>query len=183
MSDRYKVFDDWQAHFVTCTVVGWADALSRPEYKEVILDSLRFCQQRKGLRIYAWVIMANHLHMIVSAATGHKLPDIMRDFKKFTSRTMIDAISNNPSESRREWMLSMFGYAGRSNNDNEIFQFWKGDYHPVTLDTPELFEQRLTYLHENPVRAGIVWEPQDYKYSSAVVYYEQQKGLLDIIIL
>ena len=167
-------------HFITTTVVGWADALSREAYKEIIIDSLKYCQEHKGLVLHAWVIMSNHLHLIVSTSGDGQLPDIVRDFKKFTSRSLIKAIDENPQESRKEWLMNMFRFVGSGNKANEVFQFWQQDYHPIALSNETFMMQRLNYLHENPVRAGVVWEPQHYKYSSAVDYYENKPGLLDI---
>jgi putative transposase len=77
-------------------------------------------------------------------------------------------------------MLNLFGFTGRSNNNNKDFQFWKQDYHPITLDTGEKLRQRLNYLHENPVRSGLVWEPWHYRYSSAIDYWTIEKGMLAI---
>ncbi len=170
-------------HFITTTVVGWADALSREAYKDIIIDSLKYCQENKGLIVHAWVIMSNHLHLIVSATDGKQLPDIVRDFKKFTSRSLINAIDQNPQESRKEWLMNMFRFAGGNNNANEGHQFWQQDYHPIELSNEYLTRQRLNYLHENPVRAGIVWEPQHYKYSSADDYYNNKPGLLKLEML
>lgn len=183
MSDRYKVRESWMPHFITTTVVGWADALSREMYKEIIIDSLKYCREHKGLWIYAWVIMSNHIHLIVSASGNGQLPDIVRDFKKFTSRALIKAINENPQESRKQWLMNMFRFAGSGNKANDVFQFWQQDYHPIALSSDLIITQRLNYLHENPVRAGIVWEPQHYKYSSAVDYYEQKPGLLNVELL
>ncbi len=152
-------------------------------YKQVICDSLLYCKEEKGLLLHAWVIMSNHIHLIVSTASENKISDFVRDFKKFTAKEIINAVENNVQESRREWMLNMFKYAGTNNNSNKEYQFWQQDYHPIALDTREKTLQRLTYLHENPVRAGIVWCAQDYKYSSAIDYYEDKTGLLPIIKL
>jgi putative transposase len=80
-------------------------------------------------------------------------------------------------------MLNMFNYAGTNNNNNTTFQFWKQDYHPIELNSPEKLKQRLDYLHENPVRSGLVWEPWQYKYSSAIDYYTTTKGLLTLALL
>ncbi|MBS1584435.1 MAG: transposase [Bacteroidetes bacterium] len=180
MSSRYKVHDDQLPHFVTSTVIGWVDALTRDLYKDIICESLVYCTEEKGLLLHAWVIMSNHIHLVVSAKDGYAISAIMRDFKKHTSKTILEAIENNIQESRRTWMLNMFGYAGRNNNSNKDFQFWQQDYHPVALDNAEKTQQKLTYLHENPVRAGIVWEAQHYKYSSAIDYYLDKPGLLPI---
>jgi len=182
MSSGYKIFDSGIAHFVTCTVVDWIDALSRPLYKDVVCDSLRFCIDRKGLQLHAWVIMSNHLHLIASAKEGAVLADVLRDFKKFTARKLVEAIAGNAQESRREWMLNAFHFAAEHNSSNKEIQFWQQGFHPICLDRPQLWRQRLLYLHENPVRAGLVWRAEDYKYSSAIDYYVGQPGLLSLLM-
>ncbi len=179
MSSKYKVIEDAVPHFVTFTVVGWVDVFSRVLYKDLIVESLRFCQEQKGLEIHAWVIMTNHLHLIISSKES-KLPDVVRDLKKYTSKQMLKAIETNNEESRKEWMLNLFAYAGRNNSNNKDMQFWKQEYHPAILDTFEKYEQRMRYLHENPVRSGLVWEAWHYKYSSAIDYYKGEKGLLKL---
>ena len=184
MSSKYKIGDNAVPHFITSTVVGWLDALSRPTYKDIILDSLRYCIDNKGLRLHAWVIMNNHLHLIVSTANADiNLADIIRDFKKFTSKNIMLAIKNNTQESRKEWMMNMFAFVGKNNGNNNNLQFWQQDYHPIELNTAEKLTQRLNYLHENPVRAGIVWEAPEYKYSSAIDYYTNKTGLLPLDLL
>ena len=182
MSSKYKVREDSIPHFVTFTVVGWIDVFSRESYKELFVESLQFCQQHKGLTLHAWVIMTNHVHLIISSRTN-KLENIVRDIKKFTSKKLLAAIADHPAESRKEWMLNLFGYAGRNNNNNKDFQFWKQDYHPIELDTAEKTRQRLNYLHNNPVKSGLVWEPWHYKYSSAIDYYTNEKGLLSVDLI
>lgn len=179
MSSKYKVADSSIPHFVTFSVVGWVDVFSREQYKEIIVESLRYCTGHKGLTLHAWVIMTNHLHLIISSKTA-KLEELVRDIKKFTSKQIIHAIQENPEESRKDWMLNLFRYAGSGNKNNKEFQFWKQDYHPVELTTNAMLEQRLLYLHENPVRSGLVWEAWHYKFSSAIDYYTNEKGLLKI---
>ena len=126
--------------------------------------------------------MTNHVHLIISSETA-KLEELIRDIKKFTSKQIIKAITENPEESRKEWMLNIFSYAGKGNKNNKEFQFWKQNYHPVELTMIEMLSQRLEYLHENPVRSGLVWEAWHYKYSSAIDYYTNEKGLLPIELL
>ena len=181
MSDRgYSIKDQHAIHFITFAVVQWIDVFSRKEYADILLESLKFCQQKKGLRVHGWCIMSNHLHLIVSASEPKKLSDILRDFKKFTSSQILKAIPENEKESRKNWMLWIFKKAGEKNNRNNEYQFWQQDNHPVQCDTNDILESRITYLHENPVRAGIVREAQDYIYSSAIDYYTKEKGLVDI---
>jgi putative transposase len=179
MSSKYKVGEDAIPHFITFSIVGWVDVFSREKYKEIFVESLRYCQQQKGMVLHAWVIMTNHVHLIISS-NNNKLSNIVRDLKKFTSKQILKAIEENNRESRKEWMMNIFSFAGKSNNNNKDLQFWKQDYHPIELNTTEKIKQRLNYLHENPVRSGLVWEPWHYKYSSAIDYYTTEHGLLKI---
>ena len=182
MSGRYKVSENDIPHFVTFTVVGWIDVFTREIYKEKLVESLKFCVLHKGLIIYAWIIMPNHIHLIISSK-GKKISEIVRDFKKYTSSQITEMIKEHPLESRKTWMLNIFSFAGKRNNSNTNYQFWKHDYHPIELDTYDKFLQRLNYLHENPVRAGLVWEAWHYKYSSAIDYYTDKKGLIEVEII
>jgi putative transposase len=179
MSSKYKVGDNAIPHFVTFSVVGWIDVFSRECYKEIMVSSLQYCQEHKGLVLNAWVIMTNHVHLILSAR-ANKIESLVRDMKKYTSKKIITEIRQNAKESRREWMLNLFSYAGRSNTNNKDYQFWKQDYHPVELSTNEMLGQRIHYLHQNPVASGLVWEPWHYKYSSAIDYYNEGRGLIKI---
>lgn len=183
MSSRYKIHDPVLPYFVTCTVVQWIDALTRADYKNIICQSLQHCCVHKGLRLHAWVIMSNHLHLIVSAAPGSSLSGIMRDFKKYTATQVVKAIAANPQESRKQWLLNAFRFAGHNNSSNKDIQFWQQNFHPVCLDTPQKCRQRLEYVHQNPVRAGWVWQPPEYKYSSALDYYTTEKGVLPLVRL
>jgi putative transposase len=182
MSSKYKVGEDAIPHFVTFSVVGWIDVFSREQYKELLIESLKYCQGNKGMVLHAWVIMTNHVHLIISS-NSNKIEYIVRDLKKYTSKQIIKAIQENNMESRKEWMLNIFSYTGKNNNNNKEFQFWKQDYHPIELNSAEKIKQRLDYLHENPVRSGLVWEPWHYKYSSAIDYYTNEHGLLKVELL
>jgi putative transposase len=184
MSRLLKIKDPHGVYFITCTVVDWVDVFTRPEYKQIIIESLRFCQQNKGLYIHAYVIMTNHLHLIVSRKNdAPPLSDIVRDFKKFTAQQLLKAIQV-PIESRRDWMLALFKRAGTKNANNQTYQFWIQDNHPVELFSLKFIIQKLNYIHDNPVSAGIVEAPHLYLYSSAEAYLAQHKhALLDIDIL
>ena len=180
MSTKYKFGDNEIAHFITFSVVNWIDALTRNEYKDIVVESLQYCIKEKGLQLHAWVIMSNHVHLIASAKKDFMLSHILRDLKKFTSKQIFKSIEENPKESRKEWMIWMFKRAGKRNSNNKDFQFWQQDNHPIELTTPEMLKQRLEYLHQNPLRAGIVYEPQDYVYSSGIDYCTTMKGRIAI---
>jgi len=176
----YQIKDQQAIHFITFAVVQWIDVFTRKEYADIIVDGLKFCQGNKGLRIHAWCIMSNHLHLIISATDPFKLSDILRDFKKFTSNRIIKAIADNKQESRQRWMLWIFKKAGDHNHRNKDYQFWQQDNHPVECSTNEILDSRMKYLHENPLRAGIVRNESDFIYSSAIDYYDDVKGLIKI---
>lgn len=182
MSRAHKFRDQDKAYFVSFATVNWIDVFIRREYKEVIIDSLKYCIENKGLELYAWCIMSSHVHLIIGTS-GSKMEDIMRDMKRHTSKTLLDAIKNNPTESRREWMMWMFERAGKRNPNNEHYQFWQQNNKPIELSNPEMTRQKLNYLHENPVEAGFVENPWEYLYSSARDYQTETKGLLDVMFL
>jgi putative transposase len=114
MSSKYKVGEDAVVHFVAFFVVAWVNVFSRECYKEIFVNSLKYCQESKGLKLHAWIIMTNHVHLIISSNTN-KIEDIVRDLKKYTSKQIIKAIQENSTESRQEWMLNLFSYAGLMN--------------------------------------------------------------------
>lgn len=170
MGFAYKITDQQGLHFVTATVVQWIDVFTRKDYKDIVIDSLKYCQEQKGLCIYGWVIMSNHLHLIVSCKEGFELSDVLRDFKKFTSTQIVNAIENNTKESRKNWLLWLL------KNKSDI-TFWQPGNHPEEIRSLDFFRQKLNYIHNNPVRSGIVDKEEEYIYSSARDFYNK-KGLL-----
>lgn len=181
MSRAYKFHDQERPHFITFSVVNWIDVFTRNLYRDVLLDSIKFCQQNKGLQVFAWCVMSNHVHMII----GTKKMDmqgIMRDLKKHTSKKIVKAIRENQQESRKDWMIWMFEREGQYNPNNEFHQFWQQGSHPIELYNEEIALQKLNYIHNNPVKAGWVDTPEHYLYSSARDY-AGEKGLLDILFL
>jgi len=179
MSRAYKFHNPDGLYFVTFATIGWIDVFTRPKYKNILLESIQFCQMNKGLDLNAWCLMTNHLHFIGSAREGFLMSNILRDMKKFTSKKIVDAIANNEQESRREWMLAIFKNAGNYNINNKDFQFWQQDNRPIELWSNEVIQQKLNYIHNNPVATGLVDEPWHWKYSSAIDY-AGGKGLLDL---
>ncbi len=140
--DGYKIRDQYEVHFITFAVVEWIDVFTRRTYSDIIMESLRYCSKNKGLKLHAWCIMSNHIHLIISAADGN-LSDILRDFKKFTSKEIITAIENYKQESRKNWMLWIFRKAGEKNSRNKEYQFWQQDNHAIQLETVEFTLDKL----------------------------------------
>ena len=123
--------------------------------------------------------MTNHLHMIIGRNRVYRIDEIIRDFKKYTSVHICRAIEGNVSESRRRWMLNIFGCAANESNKHQRYKFWQNEYHPIELSSNAVVDQKLMYIHENPVKEEIVENPEDYLYSSARDY-AGRKGLLEI---
>ncbi|MEO9803947.1 MAG: transposase [Reichenbachiella sp.] len=182
MSEKYKIRDQTQPYFITFATTGWVDVFTRSQYADIFLDSIRYCQKEKGLEVYAWCIMSNHIHLIIGTTGKNKIEDIVRDFKKYTSVHICRAIANNKRESRREWMLSIFHQRARESSKHQKYAFWQNEYHPIELSDNRMMDQRLDYIHNNPVKAGLVYEPSAYVYSSAVDY-AGGKGLLDLVMI
>ena len=180
MTIGYQIKQQDQVYFITLQVIAWVDIFSRECYRKVIVENLIYCQNNKGLEIYAWVIMSNHVHLIVKSANNN-LSGTLRDFKSYTSKVILEMITNN-AESRKEWMLRLFKEQSYNHKRNSLYQFWTHENHAVFIFSEKFMWQKLKYIHENPVRAGIVRKPEDYQYSSAVNYYDDGvEGLIDII--
>ena len=170
MGFAYHIKNQSGVHFVTFTVHQWADVFTRSAYTDILIESLKFCQKEKGLTIYAWVIMSNHCHLIISAKNDN-LSDVIRDFKKFTSKAIYHAIETNPIESRKDWLLKVLKYEDR-------IWFWEEGYHGEEIFSQTFFETKLNYIHFNPVRAGIVEKEEEYLNSSAGDFYGIREGKL-----
>jgi len=133
------------------------------------------------MELYCWCIMPNHVHLIFSARDSN--PEIILGrFKEYVAKQIIEAISENPQESRKEWMLWMFGRAGAKSSNVSKYQFWQHHNKPIELWSPQVIEQKADYIHNNPVVAGFVAEPQHWRYSSAIDYCDG-KGLIEIEFL
>lgn len=170
MSEHRKTYEG-KVYFVTLTVVGWIDVFTRYEYVQELINNLKYCQKNKGLKIYTYVIMSNHMHMIASVENG-TLGAFLRDFKSYTSKKIIELIKNSTIESRKDWMLELFERFGSLNPDNKTYQFWQNTNHPIELWNSNVIDQKVEYIHNNPVKAGIVEKAEEYKYSSAYDFSE-----------
>ncbi len=180
MSTGYQIREQDKLYYITTQVVYWIDVFTRQRYRDIVIDSLRYCQKEKGLDIFAYVIMSNHVHLIVRSG-NENLSQTVGDLKKFTSRQIIKSIETEP-ESRREWMLWMFKHAAEKHKRNKNYQFWTHENHAVLLYSEQFIKERLLYIHDNPVRAGIVEHPEDYLYSSAR-NYASSESVLEIDLL
>jgi len=168
MSAGYQIKDQEALYFLTFQIVDWVDLFTRKVYKDILIDSFKYSMENKGFQIFAYVIMSNHVHLIANSSHG-KLSDTIRDLKKFTSRKIIETIEEI-NESRKIWILNRFKVNASKHKVNRNYQVWTHENHAVLLYSNKFINQKIEYIHHNPVKAGIVEKPEDYLYSSARNY-------------
>lgn len=180
MKEGYTIKDQSKAHFLTATVIDWIDIFSRQNYRDCIINSLTYCVKNKGMIVYGYVIMTNHIHLIIQSEPG-ELSDLLRDFKKFTATKIIELLQQK-TESRREWILERLAKATNSHSRNKNYQVWRYGNHAEEIYSEKFLWSKLNYIHLNPVRAGLVNRASDYRYSSASNYLFG-KGVFELVTL
>ena len=133
MSRNYKFLNPEGLYFISFAVVGWLDVFTRNEYKDLFLESVRFCQKEKGLEIHAWCIMTSHIHLVFRSIKGQKPELLIGDLKRFTSRAIVKAIEENPRESRKKFLLDFFRKEAAKSSNVAHYQFWRHDNKPIEL--------------------------------------------------
>ncbi|MGB8352625.1 MAG: transposase [Chthoniobacteraceae bacterium] len=144
---------------MTATIVEWLPVFTTGAYCDILVRSLEYCRAHKGLKIYAWVILDNHFHAILAAPD---LAGVLRDLKSFTAGLLIKQLK----EERREWLLNQLRYYSAPREDGE-YQVWQEGSHPQVVPSDGIMRQKLEYLHNNPVKRGMVGAPEHWRYSSA----------------
>lgn len=178
MSRKYKFYNKEGLYFVSFAVVYWLDVFVRDVYLQLLVESLDYCRKNRGMEIFAWCIMPSHVHLVFRAKNNNP-GEVLKEFKTFTSKKVQSAIAENIQESRKEWLLWLMERAGLKNSNVKKKQFWQQHNKPIELWTPAVINQKIDYIHNNPVEAGFVTEPQHWKYSSAIDY-AGGKGILNI---
>ncbi len=181
MSTKYKATTTEEAYFITITTVGWIDVFTRLSQKCNIINSLKHCQEKKGLEIYAYCLMPSHLHLLCKATNGFILSDVMRDLKKHTSKQIVKTTIEE-TESRREWMLDYFQKSCEHLKREQKYKVWQGGYHAEIVETNWFIKQKINYIHNNPVEDKIVALPEDYYFSSARNYAGLENEL-EVVLL
>lgn len=169
---RYKIYNNDQPHFLTMTIVEWISLFMDKEIVSIILNSLKYIQQERGVTLYVYVVMENHLHMV---ASGVSLNKTIKEFKSFTARCIIDHLKGRNSTP----LLMKLKRAKLNHKTQSEYQVWQEGSHPQEIIHEKMMIQKIEYIHNNPVRRGYVDEPFHWRYSSAR-NYTGQEGLLKI---
>ncbi|MCB0737464.1 MAG: transposase [Bacteroidetes bacterium] len=165
MSEKYKANTD-HPYFITLTIQGWIDLFTRHQYTEIVTESLKHCYKKKNLVIHEYVVMSNHIHLILQNDDA-RLPDILRDMKRHIANAITDLLAADEKESRREWILKLFKYYAKYLKQNEQYVVWRKTNKPIVLDNQDIYNRCKVYIHQNPVKAMLVTEPHHWLYSSA----------------
>jgi putative transposase len=160
MRSRYKINDSHGTYFITSTIVEWLPIFTSAACCDIMVKALLHVRERKVLQIHAWVILDNHFHAILS---GPDLSSTLRGLKGFTAQALIEQLRIE----RREWLLNQLAYYCASHKKMSEHQVWQEGVHPQAIDSDKVMEQKLDYLHDNPVKRGFVAGPEHWRYSSA----------------
>ncbi|MDR4893020.1 MULTISPECIES: REP-associated tyrosine transposase [unclassified Chryseobacterium] len=179
MSRKHKFHEKEGAYFISFATVFWIDIFTRMEYFDILIEALRYCRKNKGMIIFGYCIVPSHVHLLFRSEKCQP-SELIRDFKGFTAKKLLQAIEDNTQESRKEWLLWMFKKAGSQNSNIKKYQFWQQNNMPIEIWSLKVFEQKLNYVHQNPVESGFVMEPWEWKYSSARNYCDDYERILEI---
>jgi len=177
MSRNYKFYNKEGLYFVSFATVNWIDVFTRQIYFDVLIESINYCRAEKGMELYAYCFMPSHIHFVFRSKEEDP-SGLLRDFKRHTSKKVVEAIENNPQESRREWLLEKFEKAAHAKSNVSKYQFWQHHSHPIELWSKKVIKQKIDYIHNNPVKSGFVTEPTQWKYSSARNFGEDHTVLI-----
>ncbi len=169
---RYRIFEDEYPYFMTNTVVGWLPVFAYPAFVQIVIDSWRFLQRERSVRIFGYVVLENHLHWI---AVGRNLSKQVGHFKSYTARRIIDELEQRGFFA----MLEQLRYFKLRHKIDQKYQLWQEGSHPKQIQSEEMLTQKLEYIHGNPVRRGYVEEPVHWRYSSAR-NYAGLEGLIEV---
>ncbi len=160
MRSRYRIHEAQGTYFVTCTVVAWLPVFTTSARCDILVEALKYCRTHKSLKIYAWVMLDNHFHAILAAPD---LPRILTDFKRHTAQRILEQIEKEGCD----WLLNQFEYFRAKHKAESRHQVWQEGSHPQEIGSDEMMLQKLDYIHDNPVKRGLVAGPEHWRYSSA----------------
>ena len=167
---RYKIYEPTHPHFITCTVLHWIPIFTNKKSVKIVLDSLKYLQEHHGLKIYAYVILENHLHIVAQS------DDIARDiarFKSFTARKIIDLLR----EEKVTTILDQLRFYKKAHKSDREFQLWQEGMQPKLIQNESIMRQKIEYIHNNPVKRGYVDDAAHWRYSSARNYEGKDGGV------
>ncbi len=169
---RYKIYDNSYPHFLTASFVKWSPFFSYPDIAKICLESIDYLQKEESLKIYAWCFMENHLHLV---GKSHDLSKSIARFKSFSAKEIIAFLKQR----RNKTLLEDLSFAKSFHKHSQEFQVWQEGSHPEQINSRDMMMQKITYIHNNPVKRGYVDKAEEWRYSSARDYCGRA-GLLGV---
>ena len=176
MYRKYKIVDDFWCYFVTFSTIKWIRIFDYEEPRNIFINSVKFLQHSQGLQVHAYVIMPNHVHMIVSDKNkdNKRLKDVMTSLRSYSAKKIIEVIKNKTPK--------FLPILKKHNLKDRSLMLWQPGIWPKGIEFDEMYWQKIEYIHNNPVNAGLVELPEEWTYSSARQFLCDGDGPIDIFI-
>lgn len=169
---RYKIYEPTHPHFITCTILHWIPIFTRTETTDIIFDSLKYLQKTDNLKLYAYVILENHLHLIISS---DDIAKTMRKFKAHTAKEILKLLQENNVTT----ILEQLAFYKKAHKKETTYQLWQEGIQPKLIGSDTMMIEKINYIHQNPVKRGYIDEAKHWRYSSARDY-EDEIGLIEV---
>jgi len=169
---RYKVYEPTHPYFITCTVLHWIPLFTRPESVEILFESFRYLQKNDNFKLFGYVILENHLHMI---AGSDDISQSIKKFKSYTAKVLLELLQVN----RVQTILDQLAFYKKAHKTQTTYQLWQEGSAFKLIQSEAMMLERINYIHNNPIKRGYVDEAAHWRYSSAR-NYEGKEGLIDV---
>ena len=169
---RYKVYEPTYPHFLTCTILHWLPIFTNQESVQIVIDSLKHLQKQDNMKIYAYVILENHLHLV---ASSNEIRKTIQKFKSYTAYELLKLLK----EKNATTLLKQFAFYKKAHKKHTAYQIWEEGFHPKLISSEKMMIEKINYIHQNPIKRGYVDEAEHWRYSSARDY-NGQEGLLEV---
>ena len=169
---RYKIYEPTHPHFITLTVLHWIPLFTNTKSVDILLDCFRYLQKNDNLKIYSYVILENHLHLV---ASSDDIAKTIKKFKSYTAKKLLKLLQ----EENIKTILEQLAFYKKAHKKTTIYQVWQEGMQPKLIQDEKTMIQKIEYIHNNPVKRGYIDEARHWRYSSARDY-DDKKGLLDI---
>ncbi|MFO7889359.1 MAG: transposase [bacterium] len=173
MRGDYKIYDKQGVYFITSTIIQWIPLFTSKKYFDILISSIKYCQKHKNLEIYVYVILDNHVHMICH---GLELSKTIQSIKRHTAKFIIKQLEQD----NKTWILNLLRFFKKMHKHDSKHQIWQEGNQPKQIISEKMFKQKTEYIHYNPVKRGIVTEPEHWYFSSARDYNTDQKGPIEV---
>jgi REP element-mobilizing transposase RayT len=169
---RYKIYHPKHPHFITCTILHWIPIFTNKDSVQIVIDSLKYLQKEDNLKIYAYVILENHIHLIVSS---NDISKTIQKFKSYTAKEILKLLKKKKVTT----ILEQLSFYKKAHKRDTTYQVWQEGMQPKLITSEKMMRDTIDYIHQNPVKRGYIDNPTHWRYSSAR-NYEEIEGLIDI---